>query len=72
MFCTVAKLKMIECSFSPSVLPISSPPPLMGRGGKERQSFALAGGLAGHCFCSQCQCHLMSQQDAFKALLVRA
>lgn len=44
MFHALAKLKMIECSFSPSVLPISSPPPSVGREERGRQSFSpLAG-----------------------------
>lgn len=41
MFRAVAKLKMIECSFSPSVLPSSSLPPFAGREEKGRQSFSL-------------------------------
>lgn len=41
MFCAVAKLKMIECSLSPSVLPTSFPPSFYWEGKKEETVFFL-------------------------------
>lgn len=67
MFRAVAKLKMIECSFSAAILPFSSSFCCEGREG--RQSFSFGRQVSKLLF--QSQCHLMSQQDTFSTVLER-